>query len=69
MQAKKQLELDRIFNAVSSLKLFSNRNNVPKIKNGAYEKYLNEYKSTEPHWIALHVNDVNITYSDSWTYP
>ena len=26
----------------------------------------NEYKSVEPHWIALNVNDVKVTYFDSF---
>ena len=41
------------------------RNNLPKIKNGAYVINLDEYKSIEAHWIALYINDYNITYLDS----
>ena len=35
------------------------RNNLPKIKNGAFVINLDEYKSIGPHSIALYVNDVN----------
>ena len=41
------------------------RNNVPKIKDGVYVKNLDEYKSIGTHWIALYVNDNNVTYFDS----
>ena len=33
---------------------------------GAYILSLNEYKSTETHWIALYVNVDNVTYFDSF---
>ena len=46
------------FNSVSS------RKNIPKIKDGAYVINLDEYKSIEIHWIALHVNANNIVYFD-----
>ena len=48
------------FNSVYS------RNNLPKIKDGAYVINLHEYKSIGTHWIALQVNDDNITYFDSF---
>ena len=32
------------------------RNNLPKIKDGAYVKNLDEYESIGTHWIALYVN-------------
>ena len=41
-------------------------NNSPKIKAGGYEITLDEYKSIETHWIALYVNDNNLTYFDSF---
>ena len=41
------------------------RNNLPKIKDGAYVINLDEYKSIGTHWIALNVN-VNIIYFDSF---
>ena len=35
------------------------RNNLPKIKNGAYVINLDGYKSIETRWIALYVNAEN----------
>ena len=48
------------FNAVYS------RNNLPKIKDGAYVLNLDESKSIETQWIALYVNVDNVTYLDSF---
>ena len=42
------------------------RNNLPKIKDGAYVINLDEYKSIGTHWIALYVNGNNIIYFDSF---
>ena len=36
------------------------RNNLPKIKDGAYVINLDEFKSIGTHWIALYVNGNNI---------
>ena len=41
------------------------RNNLPTIKGGAYIINLDEYESVGNHWIALYVNDNNVTYFDS----
>ena len=40
------------------------RNNLSKIKDGTYEINLDEDESTGTHWIALYVNDNNVTYFD-----
>ena len=40
------------------------RNNLPKIKARGYVINFNEYKSIGTHWIALYVNDNNVTYFD-----
>ena len=48
------------FNAVYS------RNNLPKIKDGAYVLNLDESKSIETQWIALYVNVDNVTYLDNF---
>ena len=69
-QVKKQSQQIRIFNAVYS------RNDLPKIKDGAYLINIDKYKSIGTHWIALYVNGNNgsISYdviffdSFSWTY-
>ena len=38
------------------------RNNLPKIKDGAYVINLDEFKSIGTCWIALHVNAEIVTY-------
>ena len=78
---KAQLEKARIFNATSSFNKFEvqkyyqnepkfngvySRNNLPKIKDGAYVINLVESKSIGTHWIALYVNNNNVTYFDSF---
>ena len=45
---------------------FYSRDNLPKIKDGAYLINLNEYELIGTHWIALHVNDNNVTYFNSF---
>ena len=42
------------------------RNNLPKIKDGAYVINLDELKSIGTHWIDLNVNGNNATYIDSF---
>ena len=42
------------------------RNNLTKIKDGAYVINLDEFKSIGTHWIALYVNANNIIYFDSF---
>ena len=42
------------------------RNNLSKIKDGAYIINLDEYESIGTHWIALYVNAKNVTYFDSF---
>ena len=58
MQMYYQNELK--FNGVYS------RDNLPKIKDGAYVTNLAEYKSIGTHCIALYVNAKNVTYFDSF---
>ena len=42
------------------------KNNLPKIKNGAYAVKLNYYKSIGTNQIAFYVNGKNVTYLDSF---
>ena len=42
------------------------KNNLSKIKDGTYVINLDEYESIRTHWIALYVNDNNVTYFDSF---
>ena len=80
-QVKTQLELVRNFNVGSPFnnfpkKKFSenepkfngvySRNNLPKIRDGAYLTNLDEFKLIGTHWIALYVNRRNATYLDSF---
>ena len=48
------------FNAVIS------RDNLQKIKDGAYIITLDEYSDIGSHWVALHVNNNNVTYFHSF---
>ena len=40
--------------------------NIPQLKYGTYVVNLDEYKSTETHYIAQYVNDDNAAYFDSF---
>ena len=42
------------------------RNNLPTIKDGAHIISLDGYKLIGTHWVALYVNDSNVTYFDSF---
>ena len=44
------------------------RNNLPKIKDGAYVTNVHEYESIEFHWLALYVNGENVEASNDETY-
>ena len=57
---EKYYENEPKFNGVYS------RNNLFKIKDGAYIINLDEYESIGTHWIALYVNAKNVTYFDSF---
>ena len=49
-----------VFNGVYS------RNNLSKIKDGAFIINPDEYESIRSHWIALYVNAENVTYFDNF---
>ena len=49
------------FNSVYS------KNNLPKIRDGAYVINLDEHKSIETRWMALYVNSNNIIYFDGFS--
>ena len=42
------------------------RNNLSKVKDGAYIINLDEYESMETHWIALYVDGYNMIHFDSF---
>ena len=42
------------------------RDNLPKIKDGAYVINLDEYSDIGTHWVALYVQNSNVTYFNSF---
>ena len=42
------------------------RDNLPKIKDGAYIINLDEYSDIGTHWVALYVHNNNVTYFNSF---
>ena len=42
------------------------RDNLTEIKDGAYVINLDEYSDIGTHWVALYVNNNNVTYFDSF---
>ena len=42
------------------------RDNLPKIKDGAYIINLDEYSDIGTHWVALYINNNSVTYFDSF---
>ena len=50
-----------------SLDLMSlGRDNLPKIKDGAYIINIDEYSDIGTYWVAFHVNNNDVTYFDSY---
>ena len=60
LEIQKYYKNEPRFNGVYS------RDNLPKIKDGAYIINLDEHYDTGTHWIALWVNNNNATYFDSF---
>ena len=42
------------------------RDNLPRIKDGAYVTNLDEYSDIGTHWVALYVHNDDVTYFDSF---
>ena len=59
-EIKKYFQNEPRFNGVYS------RDNLTKIKDGAYVINLDEYSDIGTHWVALYVHNDNLTYSDSF---
>ena len=59
MEIQKYYKNEPRFNDVYS------RDNLPKIKDGAYVINLDEYSDIGTHWVALYVHDNDVTYFDS----
>ena len=58
-EIQKYYQNESRFNGVYS------RDNLPKIKDGAYVINLDEYSDIGTHWVSLNVQDNDITYFDS----
>ena len=59
-ETQKHYQIEPRFNGVYS------RDNLPKIKVGAYVVNLDEYSDIGTHWIALFASNDNVTYFDSF---
>ena len=59
-------EIQKYYQNESKFYGIYSRNNLPKMKDGAYAIYLDEFESVETHWIVFNVNDNNVTYLDSF---
>ena len=59
-------EIQKYYQNEPKLNGVYSRNNLSKIKGGAYIISLDEYESIETRWIAWYVNDNNVTYFDSF---
>ena len=42
------------------------RDNLPKVKDGAYVINIDEYSNIGTHWVALYVYNNDVTYFDSF---
>ena len=62
----KNFEIQKYYQNETKFDSVYSRNNLPKIKDGAYVINLDEFKSIGTHWIALYVNRNNATYFDSF---
>ena len=56
----KNFEIQKYYQNEPKFNGVYSRNNLPKIKDGAYVINADEFKSIETYWIALYVNGNNI---------
>ena len=59
-------EIQKYYQNKSRFNGVYSRDNLPKIKHGAYVINLDEYSDTGTHWVALYVNNNCVTYFDSF---
>ena len=59
-EIQKYYQNEHRFNGVCS------RDNLPKLKDGAYVISLDEYSDIGTHWVALYANNNSVTYFDSF---
>ena len=62
----KNFEMQKYYQNKPNFNGVYSRNNLPKIKVGADVINADEYESIETHWIALYVNNNNVTYFHSF---
>ena len=61
-----KFEIQNYYQNKSKFNGVYSRNNLPKLKDGVYVINLDDYESIVTHWIALYVNDNNVTDFDSF---
>ena len=59
-------EIQKYYQNESKFNGVYSRNNLSKIKGGAYIINLDDYQSVGTHWTLLYVNDDDVTYFGSW---
>ena len=59
-------EIQKYYQNESKFNGAYSRNNLSKIKGGAYIINLDDYESVGTHWTLLYVNDDDVTYFGSW---
>ena len=59
-------EIQKYYQNESRFNDVYSRDNLTKIKDGAYATNLNDYSNIGTHWVALCVNNVDVTYFDSF---
>ena len=60
------IEISEYYASESRFNGVYSRNNLPKIKKGAYAINLDEYENTGMHWITLSVKTNEVIYFDSF---
>ena len=56
------LEIRKYYQNEPKFDCVYSRNNLPKMKDGAYVINLDDFKSIDTHWVALYVDGNNIIY-------
>ena len=59
-------EIQKCYQNESRFNDVYSRDNLPKIKDGAYVINIDEYSDIGTHWVALYVQNNNVTYFDSF---
>ena len=59
-------EIQKYYQNESRFSGVYSRDNLPKIKDGEYVIYLDEYSDIATHWVALYVHNNDVTYFDSF---